>query len=135
MKMFGFPAPGVRYQDRPVAYAVITTPAGTVAVVKGKHGYFLPGGGSLPSETPEETVLREVREELGCGVRLMGQLGEAIQYFTAEGQHYKMRAIFFTAEFTKEPTRQGKAELFWLPITEAEAACFHQCHAWAARLA
>jgi 8-oxo-dGTP pyrophosphatase MutT (NUDIX family) len=40
--------------------------------VKGTSGkFFLPGGGSLPEETAEETVRREIREELARSVRLM----------------------------------------------------------------
>jgi 8-oxo-dGTP diphosphatase len=49
---------------------VIINSKGMVAVVKSPKGYFLPGGGSLPGETPEDTVLREVREEVGRGARI-----------------------------------------------------------------
>ena len=33
--------------------------------------------GSLPGETPEETLVREVREELARSVRLVTKIGEA----------------------------------------------------------
>jgi 8-oxo-dGTP pyrophosphatase MutT (NUDIX family) len=59
---FGPCLEGVPYADRPAAYAVVAGENDTVAVVKGTADrIFLPGGGSLPGETAEETVLREVR--------------------------------------------------------------------------
>ncbi len=62
---FGARLEGVAYVDRPAAYAVVAGENGTVAAVKGTSGkFFLPGGGCLPGETAEETVKREVREEL-----------------------------------------------------------------------
>jgi 8-oxo-dGTP pyrophosphatase MutT (NUDIX family) len=130
---FGSPAPGVTYVHRPAAYAVITTGEGRVAVVKGKCGYFLPGGGSLPGEAPEATVRREVGEELGRSIRIVGGLGEAIEYFSTAEQHFKMEAVFFAAEFADEPSGQGEHELHWLDLSSAEAAFFHQSHAWAIR--
>src|SRR3954447_135668 len=102
--VFGSPTPGVSCTDRLAAYAVITNGESMVAVVNSKKGHFLPGGGSLPGEAPEDTVQREVREELGRGARLLGKLGEAVQYFPADGKQFKMHAVFFTAEFTDEPS-------------------------------
>src|SRR5205823_3268316 len=109
-----------------------------VAMVKGQQNYFLPGGGSWPGEAPEATVAREAHEELARGVRLLRQLGAVIQYFysAADDRHYKMLATFFAGEFTTEGCGgTGEHELAWLPITEAEQACFHACHAWAMRQA
>jgi 8-oxo-dGTP pyrophosphatase MutT (NUDIX family) len=96
---------------------------------------FLPGGGSLPGETPEETLVREVREELARSVRLVHKIGEATQFFhaAADGCHYKMLGVFFLAEFPDEPSGQGEHDLFWLPLKGAAGAFFHESHAWAAR--
>ena len=100
----------------------------------GAHGrYFLPGGGSLPGETPDETILREMLEELARSVRIVSKIGEAVQYFSAEGQQYRMEATFFAAEFTGEATGVGEHELFWLETEKIDAAFYHQCHAWACR--
>jgi 8-oxo-dGTP pyrophosphatase MutT (NUDIX family) len=128
--VFGSPTPGFSNVDRPAAYAVIINGEGVVAVVKSPKGYFLPGGGSLPGETPEETVLREVREEVGRSARIVGRLGDAIQYYTAEGIEFKMHAIFFLAEFIDEPLGHGEHELHWLSIAEIDGAFFHECHEW-----
>lgn len=49
---FGMPVAGVTYVPRPAAYAVIRNAAGAVAAVHVPAGYWLPGGGILPGETP-----------------------------------------------------------------------------------
>jgi 8-oxo-dGTP pyrophosphatase MutT (NUDIX family) len=133
---FGPRLEGVSYADRPAAYVVVAGANETVAVVKGTSGkFFLPGGGSLPGETAEETVRREVREELARSVRLVRTIGAATQYFYAAGddRYYKMVAVFFLAEFTDDSTGTGEHDLLWLPTAEAEKAFFHQSHAWAVR--
>jgi 8-oxo-dGTP pyrophosphatase MutT (NUDIX family) len=107
--MFGKQLDQVVYTERPAAYAVVAGENGTVATVRGPRGMIgLPGGGSLPGESAEETVEREVREELARGVRLVRKIGEATQYFYAasDGCHYRMTAAFFLAEFPDEPNGQ-----------------------------
>src|SRR5205085_2738055 len=80
IESFGY-VPNLKYKDRRAAYAVIITGSDRMAAVKGREKYWLPGGGSLKEETAEETILREVREELGRTVRLIQEIGQAIQYF------------------------------------------------------
>jgi 8-oxo-dGTP diphosphatase len=135
---FGSPASGVRYAARRAAYVVVVSGDGRIATVESRQKHFLPGGGSLAGEAAEETVAREVREELARGVRLTRKLGEVVQYFysDADGRHYKMLATFFTGEFTGGARGSGgEHELRWLPVADAERSCFHECHAWAARRA
>lgn len=131
--VFGSENPSIEYEPRPAAYAVITDQEGRIAAVEGtRGGYFLPGGGSLSGETPEQTVAREVREELARDIRIVRQFGEAIQYFYADGRHYRMEAVFFEAEFASEAVGAGEHEFHWLESEEIERAFFHQCHVWAA---
>jgi 8-oxo-dGTP pyrophosphatase MutT (NUDIX family) len=132
--VFGAIIDGATYVPRPAAYAVIRNAAGAVAVVEARGLCFLPGGGALPGEAPEATVRREVREELARDVRLGRQLGRAVQYFRADGRHYRMEAVFFAAEFAGAPQGAGEHELRWLAPREAAEAFFHQCHAWAVGL-
>jgi 8-oxo-dGTP pyrophosphatase MutT (NUDIX family) len=70
-------------QKRDAAYAVIRSGDGRVAVVREDRRWFLPGGGSLAGETPEQTVAREVLEECGRRARGLQRIGDAIQYFYA----------------------------------------------------
>lgn len=131
--VFGSPKPDVQYKERRAAYIVIVVD-GRVATVKFRQKHFLPGGGSLPNETPEETIVREVAEELARRVRLTRRIGGAIQYFYADAddQYYKMLAVFFAGEFEEEPCDDtGEHELSWLPVAEVEQFCFHPCHGWA----
>lgn len=46
--------------------------------------YYLPGGGVEEGETLEEGLRREVREEVGCEIKNIKELGEIIEYFTVE---------------------------------------------------
>ena len=129
--VFGSANPAIECKLRRAAYAVITDSKGRVAVVRAGGKYFLPGGGSLHGETPEQTLLREALEELARSVRIVRKIGEAVQYFRAEGEHYRMEAIFFAAEFTSEEKGAGEHELYWLETDKIEEAFYHQCHAWA----
>ena len=133
--IFGAPKPDVMYAERRAAYVVVAD-GGLVAMVKSRRNHFLPGGGSSPGESAEDTVAREVREELARGVRLFRRVGEAVQYFysPADDRHYRMLATFFAGEFVNDGRGgAGEHELDWLPITDVEHVCFHECHAWAVR--
>jgi 8-oxo-dGTP pyrophosphatase MutT (NUDIX family) len=133
--VFGSPVAGAVYEKRPAAYAVIRNDAGAVAAVRVPAGYWLPGGGALPGETPEETVVREVREELGRDVRLVGKIGAALQYFFArsEDRYYEMTAVFFRAEFVGELLGPGEYNWCWYDTSQPGRLFFHACHDWAVR--
>jgi 8-oxo-dGTP pyrophosphatase MutT (NUDIX family) len=135
MPTFGAPEPEIVYTERRAAYVVIVNEQEAIATVEFRGKFFLPGGGSLPDETPENTVVREVREELAAEVRLIRKIGEAVQYFYAalDDQHYRMRAVFFAAEFAGEPEGLGEHRLCWLPTAEAGQALYHECQTWAVR--
>jgi len=132
---FGVPVAGVPYEQRRAAYAVIRNREGSVAAVHVPAGYWLLGGGSLARETPEETVVREVREEIGGTLRLVHKIGEALQYFFAasEGRYYAMKAVFFRAELIEESHRPAEYALCWLDVSHPGPWFFHACHDWAVR--
>ena len=131
--VFGSRKSNCEYIERRAAYVVIIEGGAVAMVADGQH-HFLPGGGSLPNETPTTTIAREVREELGLSVRLLRQLGDATQYFYSGSDdcHYEMLGVFFLGEFTnRAPTSFGEDLLEWVPLSMATAVCFHECHAWA----
>ena len=74
---------GVRYRDRPGAYAVIRR-GGELLVTASFSPIYemqLPGGGVDPGETPLRALHREVREETGWTIAVDRRLG-AFQRFT-----------------------------------------------------
>lgn len=135
--VFGKPPAGAICRPRPAAYAVIAGDDGRVAavraVVRGTIRYWLPGGGALAHESPEQTVIREAREELGRSVRVLARLGQAVQYFYAGDREtwYKMTAVFVRARLEAEPVSAGEHELCWIDPTRDRERFFHACHAWA----
>jgi len=137
--VFGEPPAGVGCRARLAAYVVVRDPGGRVAVVRvraadGTMRSWLPGGESHPGESPETTAAREVREELGRGVRLDGRIGGAVQFFYAHAEQcwYEMTAVFFRGTFQGAPLGVGTDELVWLDADRDRASFFHACHAWAA---
>ena len=140
-RVFGSAPSGAVCLKRSAAYAVIKDTLGRVAAVDtpvaGEIKYWLPGGGMHAGETPEETVVREVREEVGRAVRLRGPLGEAIQFFYAgdEARWYEMTATFLRAEFDGDLGEHAEHELRWIDANRQGNMFFHACHAWASALA
>jgi ADP-ribose pyrophosphatase YjhB (NUDIX family) len=131
---FGVAEAATAYTERRAAYGVALGENETVAVLRGPSGrLWLPGGGSLPGESAEATLTREVREELAQGVRLIRAIGEAIQFFRAatEGRYYRMCAVFFEIELTGELPGQAEYAWYWLHCDQARAGFFHECHGWA----
>lgn len=134
LPVFGVPDAGISYVERRAAYVVVWGEFASVAVVRGKSGRcWLPGGGAMPQESVEATIVREVREELRRGINLRGTIGEAIQYFRVanENRDYRMRASFCFGELTDSHPGSPEHELEWLPISESAGQFFHPCHAWA----
>jgi 8-oxo-dGTP diphosphatase len=131
--IFGTIVKDVEYQARAAAYALIVDDTGKIAAVKGKGGYFLPGGGSLPGESSQDTIHRELREEMGRDVTLLRHVAEAIQYFVADDTHYRMMAVFYHVELASEQSGKAEFEPHWLRLQDTGGKFFHQCHEWAIR--
>lgn len=136
MKIFGTPPTNGLISERKAAYVVIVNDD-AVAMVRPKERCFLPGGGIHAGEEPEAALRREVREELGRELRDVRPLADAIQYFYSadDDLHYRMHAYFFRAELGETLESSPENALTWLALESAREACFHDCHAWAVRLA
>ncbi|SDY12559.1 8-oxo-dGTP diphosphatase [Evansella caseinilytica] len=103
--VFGKKLSGYDYQTRKGIYAVIIHPVEwTVATVKTTMGnYFLPGGGTEGEENDGACLRREVLEETGYRIELLGYIGEVQQYFfTSAGQPQLSQARFYLVELGKK---------------------------------
>jgi len=133
---FGTREPGATYRPRPGAYAIVRDGQGRVAVVNERDRLFLPGGGIDAGETPQEALLREIREECGYHARITGTLGKGMQYYVhrKEGP-VAIEATWFTAEFlqpTSEPCETG-CELLWMTPEEAQERLYRESERWLVR--
>jgi 8-oxo-dGTP pyrophosphatase MutT (NUDIX family) len=92
--------------------------------VDGTTYWELPGGGTLPSERPEETAVRELLEETGLSGRVIRKL------FTLP-YVYGLSTTFLVevdrqddARLGSDPEEEGSqqpklVDLAWIPISEA----------------
>jgi 8-oxo-dGTP diphosphatase len=132
---FGQKVAGRHYARRPGAYAVILDAERRIAVVRPSGGWYLPGGGREPDESPETTLRREVREECGREIAILGRIGEAVEYVCAglEGDCFIKHGVFFAAIFGASIPVAVEADhaLTWLSPIEAAAVLSNRSHAWA----
>lgn len=133
--VFGNKIVGQSYIERPGAYAVIQDDDGLIATVRVETAFFLPGGGSLLGETPQETLHREVMEECGRGIQICREIGEAMEYLYApkHGVYYQIHSTFFNALFTHGEVleHEEKHTLVWLSTIEATKRLQRPGQAWA----
>jgi len=132
---FGERQQGQRYVSRPGAYALIFDARGRIAVMETPRGCFLPGGGSEGSETPEETVVREVQEECGFEMSLSIRIGEAVEYVYTAGNEAGIRkeCVFFqgTIATGRGVATEADHVLVWLEPKEAQLRLGHESQRWA----
>jgi 8-oxo-dGTP pyrophosphatase MutT (NUDIX family) len=89
--------------------------------------WALPKGNLDPGERPEETAMREVREETGVEGRLVEKLGDVRYVYSRRGgvrvfkvvSFYLLRAGRGRLGDIEEPMRIEVAEARWLPLDEA----------------
>ena len=129
---FGNRLPDVHYVRRPGAYALITNSDAELALVE-KHGnFFLPGGGSQPGELLEETLTRELREELAWEISVGSRLGAAIQNLVDDGGiHYELRPTYYITTHTGRFNLTPEHSPSWRTPDQAIRLLHRPCDAWA----
>jgi 8-oxo-dGTP pyrophosphatase MutT (NUDIX family) len=70
------------YRFRTAARAVLFDDKGEIALPYiAKHGYHkLPGGGVEDGEDVQSALVREMMEEVGCGITVAGTLGAIVEF-------------------------------------------------------
>ena len=133
--IFGAPDPQLPCIVRPSVYALICDAAGRLAIVRTGSGAYLLGGGIEGTESPEDAVCRETREECGLTIVPGSWRRAAIDHITVpgEGAHFEKRSVFCDAAVVALAFDSIEIDhtLIWLPPHDALAALTPLGHRWA----
>ena len=134
--VFGEKEAEKKYQARYAVYAILMNEEKEIALVQAPNGaYFLPGGEIEGHETKEETIEREMLEELGFEVVLSEYLGQADEYFYSRHREtffYNPGYFYSTKSWEKvsEPLEEGNNSS-WEQPAKAIALLKRGSHKWA----
>ena len=116
-----------KYDIRNAVRAIVFGKDNLVALLHAtnNHYYKLPGGGIEENEDDEVALKRECKEEIGCAIEIIKELGQVIEY----RENWKLKQISFcyiaklagekgTPELTESETEEG-FETVWLSIDDA----------------
>lgn len=106
---------------------IILIENGQVALIErhrqGRHYFAFPGGGIDDNETPEQTAIRESKEELGIEVKLKRKVAEYV--FRGYRQYYFLAEVtggeFGTGsgeEYRDYDPIHGTFEPIWMPLED-----------------
>jgi 8-oxo-dGTP pyrophosphatase MutT (NUDIX family) len=88
----------------------------------GKRVTGLPKGGPDHGETPEETAVREVREETGITARVREPLGDVRYRYRRGGRQVHKTVRFFLCDYVSGSTSDHDHEVDdarWIPLAHA----------------
>lgn len=116
------------FRTRTAARAVLMDAGGNVALLSvSRHGYHkLPGGGVDEGESLMEALIRECREEVGCEIKIIDEIGTVTEIRSKS--LFKQDSHAWLAEivgekgmpdFTESEMSRG-FEVQWLPLEEAK---------------
>jgi 8-oxo-dGTP pyrophosphatase MutT (NUDIX family) len=98
---------------------LVITPAGRRRITA------LPKGGPHRGESAEETAGREVREETGINVDVLGPLGDVSYVYRRGGRRIHKTVHFYLCEFVSGSTEDHDHEVDdarWIPLEQARTA-------------
>jgi 8-oxo-dGTP pyrophosphatase MutT (NUDIX family) len=89
---------------------------------KGDLAWGLPKGLVEPGEEPEDTAVREVKEETGLVAEIRAPLGDISYWYVWEGERVRKRVRFFLMEATGGDSSKHDHEMEevrWFPLSGA----------------
>jgi len=92
---------------------------------QGQKVLALPKGHVDPGETPDETALREVREETGVDAELVEKLGDVRYFYQRDGKRIFKRVSFYLFEYRGGSLDDHDDEVEdarWMPLADAVEA-------------
>jgi 8-oxo-dGTP pyrophosphatase MutT (NUDIX family) len=92
---------------------------------QGQKVLALPKGHVDPGETPDQTALREVREETGVEASLVEKLGDVRYFYQRGGKRIFKRVTFYLFEYvggSLDDHDDEVEEARWIPLSEAVRA-------------
>jgi 8-oxo-dGTP diphosphatase len=119
-----FSAGGVVHRDGQVAVIV---PVKRDA--RGRRVLGLPKGHPDGNETAQDAATREVHEETGLDVELLGPLGEITYQYDKRGRRVTKRVEFFLFEYRSGDLADHDHEIEdarWMPLAEAADALTYE---------
>lgn len=132
---FGRASPEHETVIRPSAYGLLFDDRGRIAIVDTPQGLLLLGGGIDAGEAPEQTVVREAREEVGLALAAGDWRRLAIEtiWSPRELKQFEKRSVFVDARVAGAPTTPIETDhvLRWLDPSEAMTRLWHESHRWA----
>ena len=133
---FGEKKENVTYHPRYGVYAVIPDPEKKqIVLVQAPNGaWFLPGGEIEAGEDHQETLKRELIEELGFTAKIGNYFGQADEYFYSRHRdtYYYNPAYLYEAISFQEVQKplEDFNHIAWFPIDEAIEKLKRGSHKW-----
>jgi 8-oxo-dGTP pyrophosphatase MutT (NUDIX family) len=102
-------------------------------------GVFLPGGGQESCESAEAALIREVAEECGLAIQVLGLVGLAdeLVYGEEERRYFRKRCSFFAGQVRSDSQSvdgEPNHQLRWLAPEDAVSQLSHESQRWAVRV-
>ena len=97
----------------------------------GKNEYYLPGGHVQPLEKTDETLIRELREELHSEMEITGFAGVGELFFPWDGRTIQQLCFYYRVRFRTEKAAPGiPAEGRFDGFDPAETKHYHLEYVW-----
>ena len=133
---FGEKKENVTYYPRYGVYAVIPDPEKKqIVLVQAPNGaWFLPGGEIEAGEDHQETLKRELIEELGFTAEIGSYFGQADEYFYSRHRdtyYYNPACLYEAISFQEiQKPLEDFNHIAWFPIDEAIEKLKRGSHKW-----